>query len=160
MFVSFSFRIHIFDVYLHSVWNFIAFSFPTNLICSSHHPLPWPLPVCLPSNHQGPHFITSSSYYLYLVRTTPRSDLVSGQLGIRLVPKQQLVYFSLLNISRKAENSLLHNPLNRIHTPDQILHPRSIAQPHEMMTRRIEKIPALRGVQIEEDARYNNDLLL
>lgn len=57
-------------------------------------------------------------------------------------------------------NLLLNNPANSIHTLHQRLHPRSITQPHEMMARRIKQIPTLTRVQIEEDTRHNNDLLL
>jgi hypothetical protein len=76
---------------------------------------------------------------------------------VRLVPVNRQYSNSL---SSTTINSLLHNPLNGVHTLGQGIHPRPIAQPDKVMTRRIEQIPTLTRVQIEEDTRNNNDLLL
>ena len=57
-------------------------------------------------------------------------------------------------------NSLLDNPLDSVEACLQHFHLRSVAETHEMMTRRVEQIPASTGVQIEEDAGHDNDFLL
>ncbi len=64
------------------------------------------------------------------------------------------------NERKKGANSLLDDPLDAIQPFPQHIHPRPIRHPHEMMARRIEQVPTLGRVQVEEDARDDDDLLL
>lgn len=58
------------------------------------------------------------------------------------------------------ENLLGNNPLNTITARLQRLHPGTIREPHKVVTRRVKQITPPGGVQVEEDTRNHNDLLL
>jgi len=55
---------------------------------------------------------------------------------------------------------LLDNSLNTIETHLENIHSWTVAQPDVLVARRVKQIPAFRRIQIEEDTRHNNDLLL
>jgi hypothetical protein len=61
---------------------------------------------------------------------------------------------------REQRDSLLDDPLNSFQALLQHVHARAVAQPDEMMTRRVEQVSAATGVQIEEDAGHNDDFFL
>jgi len=66
----------------------------------------------------------------------------------------------LIQIPGDKQNSLINNPLNPVTPHLQRLHPRPIREPHKVMTRTIKQIPPLGRVQVEENARHDNHLLL
>nr|POE47029.1 hypothetical protein CFP56_00361 [Quercus suber] len=55
---------------------------------------------------------------------------------------------------------LLQHALEPIETLFQNLHPRAIADANKVMAGAVEEIAALAGVEVEEDARHDDDLLL
>ena len=55
---------------------------------------------------------------------------------------------------------LLNDPRNRIQPLLQHIHPRSITQPNKVMARRVKQIPTPTRVQVEKDARHNNNFFL
>lgn len=77
--------------------------------------------------------------------------------GIRLI---QALLIPLPKRLHALLLSLLQHPLYRIQSPIQVLQRRPKAQPHIRMARRVEQIPPVRRVDIEEDTRNNNRLLL
>jgi hypothetical protein len=56
--------------------------------------------------------------------------------------------------------SLLHDLLNPVAALLQYVHLGPVGQAHEMVARAVKQVSAARGVQVEEDARHDNDLLL
>jgi hypothetical protein len=64
------------------------------------------------------------------------------------------------NKSKLLYDLLLYNPRNRIKTLLKHIHARAVTQPDKVMARAVEQVPTPAGVQIEENARHDNDLLL
>lgn len=57
-------------------------------------------------------------------------------------------------------HSLVNHPLDAVAALLQRLHRRTVREPHHVMARTVKQVPALRWVQVEEDARHDNHLLL
>lgn len=57
-------------------------------------------------------------------------------------------------------NSLHDNTLDAIQTLLQHIYSRAVRETHEVMARRVKQVTTTRGVQVEEDTRHHNDLLL
>ena len=55
---------------------------------------------------------------------------------------------------------LLEHALDRIETLVEVLERRAEREAHEVVARRVEEVPAVRGVDVEEDAGDDDRLLL
>jgi len=79
--------------------------------------------------------------------------------GVVAVP----VFVSVPDNSRQSvaqgQNLLLDDPLNSIEAHLQNVHSGAVAQSDVLVTRRVEQISSLAGVEVEENTRDNNDLL-
>lgn len=59
-----------------------------------------------------------------------------------------------------GSNLLVDNTLNSIHAHLEHVHSRTIRQTHKVVARAVKQVTAARGVQVEEDTRNHNHLLL
>lgn len=68
--------------------------------------------------------------------------------------------FSQQNPSRSTEHCdlLVDHPLNTVETHLEDLPPRTVRETHEMMARAVEQITSARRVEIEENARHDDNL--
>ena len=117
-----------------------------------------------PSMTRGFHFVRVRTYHfakghvLYR-RATPSSSVSASASNV--IMRRALV--GVIPFS-KPFKAILPNPpqhpLDSVQTPVQVLEGRAERDPDEVVARRIEEVPAVRGVDVEEDSRDHDRLFL
>lgn len=86
-----------------------------------------------------------------------RRAILLSRSAIVAVP---IIVSVLEQYTMKTKSSLLDYSLDAIKTHLQNVHSWTVTQSNVLVARRIEQVSSLAGVEIEEDARYDNDLFM